>query len=86
MPERLRRRLEELHAELANSPSVDEESKRLLETLTDDIQRVLERDSEHDSESLLDRLTDSIRDFEESHPQLAAALGRVADTLSNMGI
>lgn len=84
----LRERLAELHAELERSPSVDEPSRRLLVTLADDIRSVLERSgpTEEEHASLSDRLTDAIREFEGSHPTLAAAVGRVADTLSNLGI
>lgn len=83
----LRKRLADLHQELESGPAVDQESKQLLEALTQDIRRVLEPDVEaHEHATLTDRLAESVRSFEESHPQLAAALGRVADTLSNLGI
>ena len=88
MPDKdLRRRIEELHAELERGEPVDAESKRLLEALTDDIDRVLDPEDEaNDTESLADRLAENIRDFEESHPKVAAALGRIATALSNLGI
>lgn len=85
----LRVRLAELHAELEREPSVDDESRRLLAALADDIREVLDRSDEtqeHEHASLGERLADAVREFEESHPQLAAAVGRVADTLSNLGI
>jgi len=84
----LRERLAELHAELEQSPQVDDESRRLLATLADDIHAVL--DDEHADPNahhpLGERLSDAVREFEESHPQLAAAINRVATTLSNLGI
>jgi hypothetical protein len=89
MPKReLRERLAELHAELERSPAVDAESRQLLATLADDIHDVLDPEGvpTPDHTSLSERLTEAVREFEKSHPQLAAAVGRVADTLSNLGI
>ena len=37
-------------------------------------------------ESLLERLNEATRHFEESHPTLTAMVGRVAESLSNLGI
>lgn len=85
MDQDLRRRLAELHQKLESEPEVDAESKRLLEALTEDIDRLLDPDDQ-DPESLGDRLAEGVRRFEESHPELAVALGRIADALSNMGI
>ncbi len=81
-------RLAELHAELERAGTVDDESRRLLATLADEIGALLESSPEGGEEhaSLAERLGESVREFEESHPQLAAAVGRVADTLSNLGI
>ena len=81
-------RLSELHAELERSDRVDDESRRLLAALADEIRALLESSPEGGEEhaSLAERLGESVREFEESHPQLAAAVGRVADTLSNLGI
>lgn len=84
----LRERLAELHAELERAGSVDEESRRLLTELSEEIDELLERQPEggEEHDSLADRLVEAVRDFEESHPKLAAAVGRVAHTLSNLGI
>jgi len=87
MPEaHLRQRLAELHAELERDPDVDDESKQLLEALTADIRRVLEREEREDDTPLTEQLAEGVRRFEESHPELAAALNRIANALSNLGI
>jgi hypothetical protein len=89
MESQLRDRLEQLHAELAKTDSVDDASREVLASLLGDIQQLLERSAEersHEHHGLVDRLRDATRQFEESHPTLAAAVGRVMDTLSNMGI
>jgi hypothetical protein len=83
----LRQRLAELHTELERGPDIDDESRRLLEALTSDIRRVLDREERADDEApLTEQLTEGVRRFEESHPELAAALNRIANALSNLGI
>ncbi len=84
----LRRHLEQLHAELADAPTLDSRSRELLQELMRDIQELLERagDEEPRSDSIAERLKEVARDFEESHPVLVATVGRVADTLANLGI
>ena len=82
----LRERLEQLHAELAKTDSVDERSREALESLVRDIQALLEQSGAPPHPSLTERLSQATRDFEKSHPTLSATLGRVADALSNLGI
>jgi hypothetical protein len=84
----LRRRLEELHRELESTEEVDGEARALLGEVLEDIRGLLERSAEsrHTHQSLAKRLGDAARHFEESHPTLFALVGRVADTLSNLGI
>ncbi len=84
--ETLRERLDQLHAELAKTESVDERSREALESLLRDIQALLEQSGAQPQPSLRERLSQATRDFEESHPTLSATLGRVADALSNLGI
>ena len=92
MPKRpeLRERLQSLHEEFENIDSVDQEARELLSDLLADIQSILDRSSDaaatHTPASLSKRLEEATRDWETSHPTLAAAVGRVMDTLSNMGI
>ena len=84
----LREHLEQLHSELEGTETVDARSRQLLHHIVDDIHDLLERsgESNHTHQSLLDRLREATRDFEESHPTLAATVGRVADALANLGI
>ena len=89
-PPELRERLQELHQELENTGSVDSDARELLGSLLADIQSLLDRSSEEDAThspaTLSNRLEAATREWETSHPTLAAAVGRVMDTLSNMGI
>jgi hypothetical protein len=90
MPEtRLRATLEELQRTLEEPSALDAESRELLNELLEDIQTLLARAPEEREEadsSLLDRLAEIARRFEKSHPSLTAAVGRVANALSNLGI
>ena len=89
MGEQLREHLKALHGELASTPSVDERSKQLLEEVLSDIHGLLDRSeppSENEHQGLGDRLRDATQHFEDSHPTLAAAVGRVINALSNLGI
>ena len=84
----LRRRLEELHRELEATEEVDREARALLGDVMEDIRELLERSGEspHTHQSLAERLREAARHTEESHPTLFAMVGRVVDTLSNLGI
>lgn len=83
MPDQeLRRKLMELRRELAEVGEVDAELEVLLSEIRADIEDAMER-GEH---PLRDRLNDAIERFETSHPQLASAMGAVADQLARMGI
>lgn len=92
MPDKqLRAELSHLHEELERASSVDAPSRELLETLSGDIERLLDTSAQRDAadsshESLSERLGEAVRHFEESHPALSVAVGRIATALSNMGI
>ena len=81
--------LQELHKELESTDAVDSENRALLAGLVADIRDVLDRSDTGESgteESLSERLLESARDFEDSHPRLVSAIGRVADALSKSGV
>jgi hypothetical protein len=82
----LERRLEELHAELTRTQSVDPKSRELLADVQRDIETVLARSQQPAPGSLRARLEAAIEHFETSHPVLTATMGRVMDQLANMGI
>lgn len=82
---RLRQELAHLHAELERTSSVDPRSRALLEHLVDDIERLLD-ETDDEPDSLGERLTEVVRHFENEHPKLALAVGRIAEALSSLGI
>jgi len=90
--EELRETLAHLHEQLENGGPVQGETRDLLKKSLAEIQGALDRagageaPSSEDDPTLLDQLRGMTEEFEEEHPTLAAAIGRVADALSNLGI
>jgi len=93
----LRDTLAHLHEQLESEKPIAEETRTLLQAAMLEINEALERASAetpstpsaagNDEEpSLLDRLSQMAEEFEESHPSISAAVGRVATALSNLGI
>lgn len=82
----LKRRLGELHAELARTESVEGESRELLEHVRREIESVLERSEEPGQTSLRGRLEAAIAHFGKSHPVLTDTMRRVIDQLASLGI
>ena len=82
----LERQLEELHAELARTQSLDPKSRELLADVQRDIESALSRSQEPAAGTLRERLEAAIAHFETTHPVLTATMGRVIDQLANMGI
>jgi len=82
--------LQQLHEELGRASRVDPESERLLRELMADISKLIgERGSGEapaESGGIVDRLVEASKDFEEQHPGLVAAIGRLADALSRIGV
>lgn len=89
MPEQeLRETLETLHRELSQGAALDPESRHLLAELASDIEALLaqERAEPAAGGPLAERLRAATERFEESHPDLTAVVGRLADLLANLGI
>ena len=91
---RLKERVDALHQQLSNAGELGDSDRKSLETLLTDVARVLDRDDEsreaeaeeNEHETLAEQLRDAAEDFEEHHPALTHAVGRVADALSSLGI
>ena len=82
-------KLSQLHTELAKTDQVDAESLDLLRKLTADIGRLLDaKDNagDEDTEGVASGLKDLLLKFESEHPELANAVGKVADALASIGI
>lgn len=87
--DQLRQRIQELLDELEQIDTQDAAAREHLAHVLRDIREAVEAPDEaapDQGESLIDRLNDATRQFEESHPTLTAMVGRLAESLSNLGI
>lgn len=85
----LRQSLDELHAELEHTESLDDETRESLRHLMRDIQGLLEETGQpaaRRSSSLNNRLNEALLQLEVSHPHLALNVERVLDAFNEMGI
>jgi hypothetical protein len=84
----LRHTLDELHAELEAAGTLDPEARAMLRSAAREIQHALEAGAPAPAgeASLGDRLEESTRHFEATHPKVAEAVRRVIDALAALGI
>jgi vacuolar-type H+-ATPase subunit I/STV1 len=90
MPERiekLRATVTELEAELASITELDDPTRALLEEAVSELQATLQKQpAEIEHHSLTERLHESAKAFESSHPTLYGIVSRTIDALAQMGI
>lgn len=91
--EKLRATLDDLHAQLASMNEVEPAAQALLKSAVSDLRQKLDEQGAPassaefgESASIVDRLHEAARHFEESHPTLTGAIGSVIDALGRMGI
>ncbi|MDQ2692885.1 MAG: DUF4404 family protein [Chloroflexota bacterium] len=84
----LREVLERLRAELETIEPRDETQRERLRQLEADLRSVEERTEEaaETNDPLLERIQESIDEFQEDHPQLTLMLSQAMTILSNAGI
>ena len=83
----LQHTLRGLHEELHQAQRLDPEDRAMLETLLDDIRRVLEAPAEHPAPGERgDALEGAAIRLEAGHPGVANALRAVIDALGKAGI
>ncbi len=85
----LRKLIEQLHAEIQNTHSVDKKGQELLANLETDIQELLDRTEGNVTPvhpSTIQRMEDGLSHFEATHPALTTLLSRLLESLSNVGI
>ena len=86
----LHKTLQQLHEELGKASHVDAESERLLRELLEDISGLLASRGAGGAGAqgggLAERLAEASARFEEDHPGLVNAIGRLADALSRSGV
>jgi hypothetical protein len=83
--ENLRELLAQLHTRLGNAKSLDAESRKLLTTLSHDIERALGRASEETAPARNTLESVAVR-LEAEHPALANIVRQLVDALGKAGI
>ncbi|MDP1545737.1 MAG: DUF4404 family protein [Anaerolineales bacterium] len=78
--------LEQVHAELQLLDNVDEEGRKLLQDLEQDIKNLLQKSEDVEAESILDRMQRAVEQFEVKYPTLTKLLSEASAILSNAGI
>ena len=85
----LRKLIEQLHAEIQNTHTLDEKGQELLIHLESDIRELLDRTEGNGvpvHPSTIQRLEEGLDHFEATHPALTTLLSRFLEALSNAGI
>ena len=85
-PQRLRATLDELHRQLAEISDPDPAVKDQLIAALLEIQAALKGHAPAGEKSLMRRLGEAARHFEESHPALSGTISSLIDTLGRSGI
>jgi hypothetical protein len=86
--QKIKTTIAELEDELRSLPSLDEETRQVLEDAVREIQAALgpEESDVLQQHSLMERLSSTAQEFEDSHPTLTGIVTRLIDGLGQMGI
>jgi hypothetical protein len=84
----LREAIDHLRGELASGEPLSAEERAQLDRVLGEVAGILEPDSAESEpgDGVIDELRDFTDRFEESHPELSLILGRIMDSLSQLGI
>ena len=83
--QKLRELLQQLHDELEQIETVDDDGRKMLSNINADIRKFLDPTQENPT-TLLDYLQSAIDHFELEHPAVTTALSQVLNALNNAGI
>jgi ABC-type transporter Mla subunit MlaD len=81
--------IRQLHSTLNGASTISDQDREQLEQLSADLQALLSEPgaaTRASHQTLMGRLLAAVTRFEVSHPDLAATMGQVSQTLSDMGI
>ena len=84
MHEELKAKLSQLQQNLAAVNKLDDDSRKMLEQVDTDIQRLLNDGGQEDG--LSERLEQQAVAFEERHPAVAGVMKDIMDVLAKMGV
>jgi len=82
----LRQRIQDLLRELEQIETAESDARDHLVRVLDEIREAVEGEDDSAPETLIERLNEATHQFEESHPTLTSMVGRVAESLANLGI
>jgi hypothetical protein len=87
-PDKLKETLQELRSQLDELRQRDPHVAAHLEATIAEAQAALAGPPKHAAahKSIVERLSDAVRDYEASHPSLAGNLGSIIDALGRMGV
>ena len=84
----LQESIDHLREELASGAPLTSGDRKLLDHVLGEVSGVIQ--SEHEEHSLAEGFFDDLREmgerFEETHPKLALVIGRIADSMAELGI
>lgn len=83
--DQLRESIQHLRDELSDGEPLSTEDRSRLETVLGEVSSILDSE-ESDASGFFDDLPTLVSRFESTHPKLAVVLGRIADSLSQLGI
>ena len=86
--DQLRESIQHLQDELSSGEPLSSEDRSQLETVLGEVSGMLESEDVDDTEWTwsFEDLPTLVERFESTHPKLAVVLGRIADSLSQLGI
>jgi hypothetical protein len=86
--DQLRESIAHLQEELSGGEPLSPDDRARLESVLGEVSGILESDDsgEPNSTGIFDELPSLVGRFETTHPKLAVVLGRIADSLSQLGI
>ena len=86
--DQLRNSIKHLREELADGDPLSAEERAQLESVLGEVAALLETagDEAPSEDGIFGELPSLVERFESTHPKLAVVLGRIADSLSQLGI
>ena len=76
--------LSQLHKTLQDHPQLDDETRTMLDQISNDVAALNKDQNEH--QALSDKLEQQAVEFEQAHPTLSEILRQIVDTLGRIGV
>jgi len=83
----LRQLLEQLHTELGDADSLDDQARERLRNMAQEIEAAVGPEEDKTlGEETMGQLQETALSIESEYPRLSAVIGSIADTLAKLGI